>query len=90
MSKTMKDPKISDRGFAQFEPVRDTSGQLSVQVTESSAADEPKVWLRIEEEPSLISPGGVDVSAHLSLESVELVHAQLGWMLENHYHKGGR
>jgi hypothetical protein len=88
MPKTkFKEPQVSQRGFAQFDPI--AAGDASVKLYESSSSDEPRVWLKFEQDPSFAAPGGVDVAASLSLENAELLRDQLTWMLTNHYHRIG-
>lgn len=81
-----KEPKMSDRGFASFDPVADLSGSNTIKVFESSNAEHAAVWLSIEADPSFTDPGGVSAGVQLPLETVKLILQQLEWMVSRHYH----
>lgn len=65
--------EIADRGFKHYEPIVSNSGD-EVRVYESSAADAPYLWLRVNE-----------ATAHLRLADVERLIASLKAGIANHY-----
>ncbi len=80
-------PTISDRGFKTMPPVPASWGGHEtgeVVVYESSAAEAPHLWLRVNAAPGF---GGTaeTVSAHLPLDEAEKLRDQLTWLIENHY-----
>ncbi len=80
-------PTTSDRGFKTMPPVSTVWGGHDtgrVVVYESSAAEAPHLWLRVDATPGF---GGTaeTVSAHLPLAEAEKLRDQLTWLIENHY-----
>lgn len=89
MSQPFQPPTKTDRGFMHFDPFRDLRGEHEVKVYESSNAEHACVWLKVEQQPTLASPGGVEVAAHLDLDACRLLRDQLNYFVEHHYHLEG-
>ena len=79
----VSEPTTSDRGFRAFGPVTTAHGD-TVQITESSAANGPHLWLN-----TINGSDGDNVTAHLTLAAAEQIRDQLTWFLENHYQVDG-
>ena len=81
----LKPEIINDRGFRRL-PNLTCTYNSTIEVRESSAMEEPHVWLDIEVDTSVLrdcEPGRA--VAHLNFAQVETLILQLAWMLENHY-----
>lgn len=76
----------SDRGFTHMRPVPSSYGG-NVAVYESSAAEHPHIWLRVQCPTDLNRPDGpiTEAVAHLPIEGAELLYKQLGHLIENHH-----
>ena len=70
-------PSTSGRGF-KWMPETVTPIGTTVEVYESSAAEEPKVWLGI-------TRGRDDLRAHLTVDEARRVGEQLIWLADHHY-----
>lgn len=79
-------PVTTDRGFTHLPPIPSTYGGAT-RVSESSSAEEPKVWLRVECPANLNQPDGptVEAVAHLTAEDAWKLADQLRFIVENHY-----
>ena len=70
------------REFIHLNPVKTDYGSF-VKIYESSAAEEPHIWLRITQPPA--HPGALpeaEAVAHMSMEQAQAIHAQLGHMIQ--------
>lgn len=75
----------SERGFKQMETITDQY-LGSVIVYESSVATEPCLWVRIKENPTVLTqPKPGEAAAHLTLDQVRELRDQLNWLIDNHY-----
>jgi len=85
MSET-PEPEVSARGFQHHEPVPSGYGG-HVQVSESSAAFVPHIWVRTTCPSNLNDPESapIEAVAHLTLENATLLRDQLTQLIENHY-----
>lgn len=83
---------VTDRGFKHLEPFTCNYG-TTVKVYESSSAEAPHIWLRLQQGGLRTSGdtsvgGALEVSeavAHLSLEEAKQLRDQLDWLMDNHY-----
>lgn len=74
--------ETSDRGFKFLPPITSTHGG-TIEVYESSAAEYPAVWVRIQENMRGAEPS--DSHAHLPIEDALALSQQLAWLARNHY-----
>lgn len=88
---THLEPEASDRGFDSYPPIRGSYGdQLTgsyVEVSESSAAIGPHVWLRATAPVNLNEPDGPTVEApiHLTAENAWRLAEQIQRAVREHY-----
>ncbi len=89
-------PTASQRGFDRLPPVPGNYGGEAI-VYESSAAEEPKLWLNVTEPNDLNawgsgdeSGGTHDATLHLTAEDAWKLADQLRYLVENHYHGDAR
>ena len=76
-------PIRSDRGFISMPAIVGAyAGEVTVY--ESSAAESPHIWLRVDERFDR-SAEPKDATAHLTMESARQLAEQLLWLCENHY-----
>ena len=73
------EPIWTDRGFKHMPAIQGRDEDEVVKVYESSAADGPHVWLRVEEDRVSYA------SAHLTLEHAAELRDQLDYLIRNHY-----
>jgi hypothetical protein len=81
--KPKQEPTYSDRGFAFFEPTLTDYG-ATIQISESSAASGPHLWLRTEQPPPEY-PGALkeaSTSAHMTLKQAEEIRDKLDAAIE--------
>ena len=82
----MSKHETSDRGFKFYEPFETDYGH-TISISESSSAEEPKIWMRIEKgEPRF----GGDLPAcsapvHLTIPQAQRVIDSLQACIDNHY-----
>jgi hypothetical protein len=77
----------SPRGFKFMPPVESTYGG-EVYCSESSSAEEPKIWVRIEDGPIDFNDSGgatKECAAHLVLDDARRLGEQLLWLCDHHY-----
>jgi hypothetical protein len=80
--------KKDARGFKEFGQVTCSYGS-TIRVKESSAAMSPRVWLFVDEDPSIMTkPELGKVAAHLTFQQVRKLIRALEDSLEHHYHLG--
>lgn len=74
------------RGFARLPPIPSKYGG-DVAVYESSSAEGPHVWLKVECPADLNNPAGptIEAVAHLTAENAWRLHEQLQLIVEQHY-----
>lgn len=84
--------ELSSRGFKHMAFVTDSYGGR-VKLYESSAADEPHIWIRVEQSHLLTPPDPddalVDAAAHLTFDAARELRDQLDWLIDNHYQVKG-
>lgn len=83
---TVEGVTFSSRGFKQMDPITTTRHE-TVRVYESSAAEEPHVWLNVEigpESPYTNEEPGKS-HAHMTLAQAEQLRDQLDYLIHNHY-----
>jgi hypothetical protein len=78
-------PTETNRGFAVLPPIVGNYGG-DVVVWESSAADEPKLWLKVTE----LDDAKHEATIHLTAEDAWKLADQLRCAVENHYHGDAR
>lgn len=83
---TENPPETSARGFLRFPPIEGAYGG-HVEVYESSAASEPRLWLNAvnSADPRETSSPGTSATIHLSLAAARALVGQLEYLIENHY-----
>lgn len=74
----MENIEVTERGFVQMPEIVGTYGG-SVQVYESSSAEEPHIWVKV------IDENGTEAVLHLPLRKVKLFIGQLQYLKSNHY-----
>lgn len=76
----------SDRGFTHMKSVPSSYGG-NVAAYESSNAEHPHIWVRVQCPTDMNQPDGpiTEAVAHLPIEGAQLLHKQLGHLIENHY-----
>lgn len=77
-----------DRGFYWMPSLADSDEANAVRLSESSAADEACVWLRVGNLTGEHEPGewqGEQVVAHLTAEQAWQLKEQIEWLLEHHH-----
>lgn len=72
-------PRVSDRGFQSMPEL--SSGYGVVSVYESSRADLPCLWVRVQQ------PGSGEGVAELTLEYAARLRDQLDYLINSHYQK---
>lgn len=80
----------SNRGFTRMAPVPSDYGG-DVAVYESSNAEHPHIWVKVECPADMNRPDGpmIEAHAHLAIEGAELLHKQLGYLIKSHYQLQG-
>jgi hypothetical protein len=74
-------PEVTDRGFRVF-PYIDLGDDRRVRVYESSAATEPKIWIRIVDDDGM-------ATAHMRISDARELARQIVWLCNHHYHGTG-
>lgn len=77
---------FTDRGFTHLPPIPSDYGG-EVRAYESSSAEGPHLWLRVECPANLNEPSGptIETVAHLTAESALHLADQLRFLVEHHY-----
>lgn len=80
-------PTVSDRGFTRLPGTAGVIGMNGepgeVRVYESSAADHPRIWLRLTTDDRDTTSG----VAHLTTEHAGQLADQIRWLIQHHYQK---
>ncbi len=74
-----------DRGFKRLPPITDSYRSTSVRVYESSAAEDPRLWLTVTPPDAT-----TEVFAHLTADDAWRLKEQIEWLLEHHYQGDAR
>ena len=77
----------SERGFRQYEPIQTSYGH-EISVYESSAADAPHIWVKIELSERAAARVGLDpqaATAHLTLDQANALRDAIDAAIEGHY-----
>lgn len=89
-------PVRNDRGFSALPDIEGDYGG-SVRIYESSSAEQPKIWLRVEEPNDLNawavddrSGGTHDATLHMTAETAWQLKQQIEWLITNHYQGDAR
>jgi hypothetical protein len=84
-------PEASDRGFARLPAIHGAYGGDAM-VWESSSAEYPRLWLKVEVPTDLREPTGPTTEAVIHLDAAEAwkLAEQIMTMVQNHYHGDAR
>lgn len=80
-------PELSNRGFKHM-PALDVAYGGRLSAYESSAAEEPHLWLNAVavNHPGMPGSDKTTATIHLSLDDAVRLIQQLDWLIANHYH----